>query len=343
MRILHIFLGLCFATTMPQVALAQAAGPDKGHTSLAQVDAGLKDFGEWFARFSAVEAPVLAATLELGPKWQQAMALGTPDAMMTSFRPVLTRLRAAIAQANVGLAALDTPEFVGMPLPADLKPKALIAHQLEVNRQIGALADGYENLLGAFERRDEAAGMQAMTTMIGGLDVLLDSQVVMIRVTQTMERPNSAVYSAAEVRISILKAMQMLVAAMPIHSTPKVDIALATRLAGFAAAIDADAIEGIGRADAEIAMLSKARDEGTASGDAARVSLASRAIRLLALERQLFGIGQRCAALFRSAAADFRKQPATVRRVVALITQWVPIRDELHRIESEEAVAFAGD
>lgn len=317
-----------------------AAVPTLATDEVARIDAEMGAYGEWLVQLGEIEAPMQREMASLSSNWDAAMTgPGDANSRLQRFRSTIERAFRILDDAEERLAALETPEFPLLDLPADLEPSTILAQARRVNREVRSLMGSFETLLSAADATDVAGVMAAGRQMREGLRLLLESQALMARASlETVAREEST-WEILYVQLLHFQVSQRVLEALPDLTQPHFDAGLARDLENFAVELERSAETGAAKMDQEIAGYEAELVDAERRGDRSRASILRRVIAVLAIDRRIFPLARELAVLVRSEAGNQgRMTPEGLSRFFRQLHPW---RARLEAIIAEENAAMA--
>ena len=302
----------------------------------------LSEYGQWLARLTAIEQPVLDALPQLGPKWQRAVDGHNAKQISAIFRPEMARIKQMIAEANQGLAAADTPDFASLSLPADIRSAALVRSFIDLNGRMGMLVDSYGPLMDAAARNDRGAVITAVHSMMNSAGLLLETQVVLVKARQVSIPPDNSAYEVTALQLVYYQSGARMLKGLTLRPAVRPDTVLARDLDALAAEAEAIATRGPEKLEREVARYRRQGDEARAGGESDRAALNDQLAALTIADRPAFALAKQLATLLRKQAALLRTQPSTLERMSQALRTLVPIREGLLQVARDENAAAAG-
>lgn len=301
-------------------------------------------FGEWIIRLDAATADAIAAFRELGPSWNAALA-GPPDMLEARFRPTLTRIDGALATSRTKLAALDTPAFPRLRLPADSEPARL---RSDMQKMIGNMADMAQTLPGviaAIRARDPGATQQATVKMLDAARALFRAQATIAAAWAATTEAEDPTTRSLEFELLFFKSGIRLLDCVERASLGKPDPGFAAELRVIAAQIDKVVAAGNKLVDAQRAEFAATREELAGEKGPESVSARAMADKVLAvsgLQNEGFAASQRYAEQLRRTADALGSGPVSMKALGPLIASLRTTRTELDDIGTRIAQVMAG-
>ena len=307
-----------------------------------RVNAEMAAYGAWLERTNAIQAPVTAAIRGMQGRWQAAFAGRDIEAAIAAYRPVLAEINAAADRANADYAAMPTPEFTALDLPPDTQPRALISEMVRLNGQVKDFVRSYEPMFEALRRNDLAAVQRAGRQMIRGLNLILESQIVMTRAGLGATSRDDPSWEMQNVQLLYFRAAARVLASWPENLVSATDRSLPGDLRTLAGLLEGSVASGTERLERELATMRPQLADAQRRNDAARAAVLRRAVAVYDVDREIFTAGRELAGLLRTHAERMNDGRVDLNRITDAFRDMQGIRRRFDDIIVREAAALSG-
>ncbi|HEY0623698.1 hypothetical protein [Sphingomonas sp.] len=301
-------------------------------------------FGEWMIRLDAATADAITVFRELGPAWNAALS-GPPETMEARFRPTMAQIDGAIATARARLAALDTPTFPRLELPADTEPARL---RDDMQKMIGSMEGITRTLPGvmtAIRARNPGATQQAMVKMLDATRALFRAQAAMAAAWVATTEADDPTGQSLQFELLFYKSGVRLLESVERTSLGKPDPGFGGELRALADQIDQVVAAGNKLVDAQRAEFTGVREDLAGEKDPDSVSSRAMADKVLAmsgLQHEGFTVSQRYAAQLRRTADALGTGRVSMTVLAPMIDSLRATRSELDALGMRIAQVMAG-
>jgi hypothetical protein len=321
------FVPAAEAAHQPSRAAAVPAAPDP------EAVRGAADFEAYLAWLVEVErrnAPGNEAIGALRGAWEAALASGQGMRAAAALRPAHARAVAALDSAYADLGTIAAPNVSRLDLPPDLQPPAMIALLRQSNRELRTVALEFLSTIDAMEQGDRRAAGAALGRLMSTVRIVLASQAAVMRARLAATPRVESAWEATELRLLLLSASLRIAETFPAVMASRPDPGLAPDLLRLADRLDANAVAGAAKIEAELASETAALRDAEASGSAADASVIRRLVAGLTVNRRVFAPSRALAATFRAQAprlrgtldlTSFRSLNREIRNAAAAIDQ----------------------
>ncbi|HEV2866038.1 MAG TPA: hypothetical protein VGX37_05950 [Allosphingosinicella sp.] len=307
--------------------------------SASALEAELSEFGRWLVRAGEIQAPLNAALAGLQA---QSRAAGRSGEGAARFRQAIADILTLAERTDAQLAALETPTFASLDLPADLQPVAIVQNMRQLNAQSREVALSFTPLLEAMARNDLAAVRQASRRLMGSLQLLVQAQLLMTRASLAATPRDTSGWDAINVQVLFFRSAERILNAWPSNGIIGTDQSLASDLRDLAAELDEAARAGTTKLATELevhgAELAAAENEG----DEARISIFRRTRALLLVDGEMFPLANDLAGILRRHAGELTGGQVPAQSIARIFQQLQPIRQRMDQINLRESAALAG-
>lgn len=338
----NVRLILLFASTLIFASPALSRSTMTAQSPSAErLDSDLASYGRFLGEIARIQQPVQQQLSQLQGQWQAATRQGDPRVASDRFRPVIARTLAVIAEANSAYRSLQAPDMAPLDLPEDIRPAEIVRQMIRTNDQAASVVEGYHPLLDAMIRNDAAAAGVAANRLIGGVRLLLESQILLTRAAMATTPREESSWEMQNVEVIFYRSAVRTLAAWPQNGTPQADPTLASDLRTMADELERTAEEGTAKLEREMADSSAQIRELERENDAARASILRRTMAALSVDREIFAAARDLAVVLRRGAASIG--PAiTLADLTRLFSHAQPFRARFDDIIRREAAAVAG-
>jgi len=291
-------------------------------------------YGRWIAQLSEIERPVHDALGSMQGYAQTLLESRDLSRTATDYRAEIRRHIATVDAVDARLAALETPEFPALQLPAEFSTAAVKRKVLEMNRHVRASLSSFIPLFDAIARRDLAAAQAANARSMEAVRLMMESQLLLVRASQAPLRRTQGAWHIVNIQVIYYRLVVRLIQDWPqAGRTLRQTAPLAREMNGLAAELDATASEGEARLEAELRLVRSMHAQAERRGDAARATVFRRSLAVMSEGRTCFPLAREFAALLRREAAALARGTLTPEAFVAMFQRFYAIRNRLGEID----------
>jgi len=334
-----VLLPIAAAASLAGGLAAAAAPPRSRPVASARVAQDLRAYGEWLARLDAIERPLQAGLAGLGARWAEAGRLPDPRAAAALFRPVVARMAALVEETNARLRALSVPDLSSLRLIEGLRPAEVVGQMIRINSGIRDVVDAYNLLMDSLASADPRAADAAGQRMMEGIGLVFDGQIVFTRASLAATPRAEARWEMINVQLLYLRAVARAHASWPHARARTPDPGLAPDLLAIAAELETTASEGTAKLDGLIARTEAAGAEAGRARDRGRALALRRSAAMLRVDRRIFPLARRLAAILRDGAAALDGRPITPANFADLSRPLQQVHEAIEAILRDESAA----
>ena len=334
-------LAVLLASVAPAEATPTLQTPPASEelASPSALEAELSAFGRWLVRVGEIQTPLNAALAGL-----HGQSLGATQSAegAARFRQAIADILTLADRIDAQLVALETPAFTLLDLPADLQPVAIVQNMRQLNAQTREVARSFTPLLEAVARNDMADMVEASRRLMGSLQLLIRSQLLMMRASLAATPSGTSAWDAINVQVLFFRSAGRILDAWPSNGMVGTDRSLAADLRALAAELDEAAQAGTTKLAVELENHSAELDAAEREGDEARISIFRRTQAVLQVDGEMFPLANDLAGVLRRHAAELRGGQVTAQSITRVFQQLQPIRRRIDEIILRESAALAG-
>jgi hypothetical protein len=323
------------------LAAAAPAPPRSRPVASAQVAADLRAYGEWLARLDAIERPLRTELAGLNARWEEANRRADPRAAAAQFRPVVARMAALIDETNARLRALSAPDLASLRLIEGVRPADVVGQMIRINSGLRDVVDAYHPLMDSLASADPRAADAAGRRMMEGIALVFEGQIVFTRASLAATPRAEARWDMINVQLLYFRAVARAHATWPHARARTPDPGLAADLRAIAAELETTATEGAAKLEGLIARTEAAGAEAGRARDSGRALALRRSAAMLRVDRRIFPLARRLAAILRDGAAALDGRPITPANFADLSRPLQQIHEAIEAILSDESAAGA--
>lgn len=337
----RIVLPIAAAASLAGGLAAAPAPPRSRPVASARVAADLRAYGEWLARLDAIEGPLRTELAGLSARWDEANRRADARAAAAQFRPVVARMTALIEETNARLRALSVPELSSLQLIEGVRPAEVVGQMIRINSGIRDVVDAYNPLMDSLASADPRAADAAGQRMMEGIGLVFDGQIVFTRASLAATPRAEARWDMINVQLLYFRAVARAHATWPHARARTPDPGLAPDLRAIAAELETSATEGAAKLEGLIARTEAAGAEAGRARDSGRALALRRSAAMLRVDRRIFPLARRLAAILREGAAALEGRPITPANFGELSRPLQQVHDAIEAILRDESAAGA--
>ncbi len=331
------------------VSVPGVQASDRGDSKVApagEAEAAHREFvayGEWVLQIDGILKPALDEIRELSPQWEAATRSRNGAETQRAFQPVLSKARAAVAEARRKLAVLPIPTFELLELGEEASPTGVHAEMTRTLNRIDMVLDAFPPVLKALAANDPRAAEAAVAQMLGSAATLFRAQEAMAGVWMaTLEQGDPARDVLEFERLFFRSGGRMMTSGERLVRRQQ-DPTLGADLLRIADAMDGVITRGLGAIDAAQAKtMALILETGSdAEGRSAKAML-TKAHTIHGLSRDSFSVARSYVAALRGAGQQAARTPVTLNSLQPLVLALRNTRIQLDAVGTRQAEVMAG-
>ncbi|MDQ4086605.1 MAG: hypothetical protein M3177_01105 [Pseudomonadota bacterium] len=288
------------ARATPTLNQIEQAQPVPGADPSEYAEA-LRGYGEWVVRVSQIHAPLQATLNGLSGEWETVRSSRRPEAL-AEFRASVARAVSQLDAVHAELSALPNPDVSVIAFPSGLRPEAMGAEMLRLNRQLRAAVESFLPAIDAVGRGDAAAADAAVRRMMEGLGLVLESNVVVSRAMLSIVPRAGAEWEIANIEHLFFRAAARTFRSWPHLLAGTSDASLVPELLQIADELETNAAAGDRKNEDDLAGLSIELSVAPGEVDPNVVAVQRQARGAMEAARGIFAVARRLARQIREGA-----------------------------------------